>query len=182
MTTTTSSSPGISQRTNVYAAREMLKHAAPVVVLDKFGMMKPMPQNKSSTIKFRRPKTFTAATTPLVEGVTPSATAFQYEDKSATLKQYGQVVTITDVNGVGAAVQFACRSEQGAGVCQHGVSGDLTGQHRAARCQPTVANRWLRPVDKARRRDTGGRVRNSRDSGSPGFPLASASISRDSMG
>ncbi|MCP5230003.1 hypothetical protein [Accumulibacter sp.] len=90
--------------------------------------------------------------------------------------------TITDVNGVGAAVQFACRSEQGAGVCQHGVSGDLTGQHRAARCQPTVANRWLRPVDKARRRDTGGRVRNSRDSGSPGFPLASASISRDSMG
>lgn len=97
MTITTSSSPGISQRTNVFAAREMLKHAAPVIVLDKFGMMKPMPQNKSTTIKFRRPKTFTAATTPLVEGVTPSATAFQYEDKSATLKQYGQVVTVTDV-------------------------------------------------------------------------------------
>jgi N4-gp56 family major capsid protein len=97
MTVTTSTSPGISQRTNVYAERQMLKHAAPVVVLDKFGLMKPMPKNKSSTIKFRRPKTFTAATTPLQEGVTPSATAFQYEDVSATLKQYGQVVTVTDV-------------------------------------------------------------------------------------
>jgi N4-gp56 family major capsid protein len=50
MTTTTSTSPGISQRTNVYAERQMLKHAAPVVVLDKFGMTKPMPKNKSTTI------------------------------------------------------------------------------------------------------------------------------------
>lgn len=97
MATTKSTDAGISQRTNVYAERQMLKHAAPVVVLDKFGLMKPMPKNKSSTIKFRRPKTFTAATTPLQEGVTPTATAFQYEDVSATLKQYGEVVTITDV-------------------------------------------------------------------------------------
>ena len=36
MTITTSSSPGISQRTNVFAAREMLKHAAPVIVLELF--------------------------------------------------------------------------------------------------------------------------------------------------
>lgn len=97
MTVTTSTSPGISQRTNVYAERQMLKHAGPVVVLDKFGMTKPMPKNKSTTIKFRRPKTFAAATTPLVEGVTPTATAFQYEDVSGSLKQYGMVVTITDV-------------------------------------------------------------------------------------
>ena len=38
-----------------------------------------------------------AATTPLVEGVTPSATQFSYEDVSATLLQYGQIVEITDV-------------------------------------------------------------------------------------
>lgn len=97
MTLTTSTSPGISQRTNVYAERQMLKHAAPVVILDKFGLTKPMPKNKSTTIKFRRPKTFSAATTPLQEGVTPGATAFQYEDVSASLKQYGMIVTITDV-------------------------------------------------------------------------------------
>lgn len=74
----------------------MLKHAMPVRLLDKFGLMRPMPKNKGQVIKFRRPRTFTAATTPLVEGVTPTATQFSYEDVEANLKQYGQVVEITD--------------------------------------------------------------------------------------
>lgn len=91
------SDAGVSPRTNVYAEREMLKHAGPVMVLDKFGMVRPMPKNKTQTIKFRRPKVFTAATTPLVEGVTPTSTQFSYEDVETTLKQYGQVVEITDV-------------------------------------------------------------------------------------
>ena len=96
MTTTTFNGVGISQRTNVFAEREMLKHAGPVRVLDKFAMVKPMPKNKSQTVKFRRPKVFTAQTVPLVEGVTPSTTQFMYEDVSVSLKQYGQVVEITD--------------------------------------------------------------------------------------
>src|SRR5262245_33252607 len=87
---------GISPRTNVYAERQMLRYAKPVMVLEKLGLTKPMPKNKTDTIKFRRPKVFTAATTPLLEGVTPTETQFSYEDVSATLKQYGQVVVITD--------------------------------------------------------------------------------------
>lgn len=90
-------SPGLSTRTNVYAERQMLRAAGPVMVLEKFGITKPMPKNKTQTIKFRRPITFTAATTPLVEGVTPPPTAFRYEDVSVSLKQYGMVGTITDV-------------------------------------------------------------------------------------
>lgn len=95
--TTKSTDAGISQRTNVYAERMMLKHAGPTTVLDKLGLTKQMPKNKSTSIKFRRPKVFDAVTTPLLEGVTPSTTAFAYEDVLATLKQYGQVVGITDV-------------------------------------------------------------------------------------
>lgn len=97
MTTTRSTDSGISQRTNVYAAREMLKYAAVVVVLDRFGLTRPMPKNKGSVVKFRRSNVFTAADTPLQEGVTPSATQFSYTDVQATLSQYGQVVEITDV-------------------------------------------------------------------------------------
>jgi N4-gp56 family major capsid protein len=97
MSMTTSTSSGISQRTNVWAAREMLKHAGPVTVLEKFGKAIRMPKNKSTTAKFRRPKVFAAVTTPLVEGVTPTTTAFQYEDVSTNLSQYGMVVGITDV-------------------------------------------------------------------------------------
>jgi N4-gp56 family major capsid protein len=97
MAVTKSTDSGISQRTNVYAEREMLKHAGPVTVLDKFGLAKRMPKNKSETVKFRRPKVFSEVTTPLVEGVTPNTTAFEYEDVSVSLKQYGMVVGITDV-------------------------------------------------------------------------------------
>lgn len=91
------SDAGVSPRTNVYAERTMLRHAGPVIVLGQFGMTKPMPKNKTQTIKFRRPRVFSAATTPLVEGVTPSTTQFRYEDVTATLKQYGHLVEITDV-------------------------------------------------------------------------------------
>lgn len=97
MTITKSTDSGISQRTNVWAAREMLKYAGATMVLDKFGKPIRMPKNKSTTAKFRRPIVFSAATSPLVEGVTPTSTQFSYEDVSVTLKQYGEVVTITDV-------------------------------------------------------------------------------------
>ena len=86
----------VSPRTNVYAERQMLKHAKPVMVLEKLALAKPMPKNKTDTIKFRRPKVFGAATTPLVEGVTPNTTQFGYEDVQVSLKQYGMVVEVTD--------------------------------------------------------------------------------------
>lgn len=87
----------INQRTAAWAATEMLRHAEPVLVLQQFGQSKPMPKNKADTVKFRRPVPFPAATTPLVEGVTPTAQQMQYEDVTATLKQYGKPIEITDV-------------------------------------------------------------------------------------
>lgn len=96
MTTTRYNDAGVSTRTNVYAARQMLRHAGPVIVLDKFGLTKPMPRNKTQTVKFRRPVVFTAATVPLQEGVTPSTTQFKYEDVEAKIKQYGMLIEITD--------------------------------------------------------------------------------------
>ena len=88
--------PAISTRTNVYAARQMLKHQMPVIVLDRFGKVKPMPKNKTQRIKFRRPRVFDAVDEPLVEGITPRATQFRYEDVEGVLRQYGQLVEVTD--------------------------------------------------------------------------------------
>jgi len=87
----------ISPRTAAYAAKEMLKHAEPVLVLQKFGQTKPHPRNKTKTVKFRRPIPFDAQTTPLVEGVKPDPVQMRYEDVEATLAQYGMVIEITDV-------------------------------------------------------------------------------------
>lgn len=97
MTTGTMTYGDISQRTAAYAAVEALKHAEPVIVLGKFGMVKPIPKNKADNVKFRRAIPFAAATTPLVEGVTPSPQKFSYEDVSFTLRQYGKPIEITDV-------------------------------------------------------------------------------------
>lgn len=88
---------GITPRTNAYAAVEMLSHATPTIVLDKFGMMRRMPKNKTQTIIFRRPRTFDPATVPLQEGVTPNLTQFRYDDVSGTMRQYGEAVEITDI-------------------------------------------------------------------------------------
>lgn len=97
MANPTNSTGTISQRTLVFAAREMLKHAMPVMVIEKFAKNITMPKNKNTTAKFRRPQVMTAKTTPLTEGVTPSVSSFNYEDVQVTIKQYGDVIDITDV-------------------------------------------------------------------------------------
>ena len=96
MPTGTTKYGDINQRTAAWAATEMLAHAEPVLVLSKMGMTKPMPKNKAETVKFRRPIPFAAVTDPVVEGVTPSPQKMQYEDVTATLKQYGRPIEITD--------------------------------------------------------------------------------------
>lgn len=87
----------ISQRTAAWAATVMLRHAEPVLILQKFGTPKEMPRNKANVVKFRRPVPFSAVATPLQEGVTPTAQKMAYEDVSATMQQYGRPIEITDV-------------------------------------------------------------------------------------
>lgn len=86
----------ISQRTAAWAAADMLSHAEPILVLERFGQSKPIPANKSEAVKFRRPVPFAPAITPLTEGVTPVAKAMVYEDVHVQLQQYGDYVEITD--------------------------------------------------------------------------------------
>lgn len=86
----------IGTRTAAYAAAEMLRHAEPFLVLSKMGMTKPMPKNKTDTMKFRRIVPLPPATTPVVEGVTPTAQRMAYEDVTVVLKQYGRPIEITD--------------------------------------------------------------------------------------
>ncbi|WP_420411608.1 N4-gp56 family major capsid protein [Roseibium sp.] len=97
MTTILSTATGISQRTNTWAMRKMLRYAAHVSILDKFGKPYKMPKNKGVNLTWRRPVPFDAATTPLTEGVTPTPRAMEYENVPATLRQHGEVTKITDV-------------------------------------------------------------------------------------
>jgi N4-gp56 family major capsid protein len=97
MNMVTNKATGISQRTINYAAAEMLAHEMPVEVLQRFGVAKQMPRNVGELMTFRRVVPQTALKTPLVEGATPSASGFRYEDVSVVIRQWGEWIPITDV-------------------------------------------------------------------------------------
>lgn len=102
----------LSPRQTVYAAEEFLKRALPLLTIEKFCSTKPLPANQSKTISFRRyfVKNGTGAysgtagvynlpisTTALTEGVTKAAIDMDKVDVTATLAQYGDWTTFTDV-------------------------------------------------------------------------------------
>lgn len=87
----------ISPRVGVFLVAKMLEHARPIAVLDKFGMVQPLPKNKGLTLKWRRPVPFDVSPVALTEGVTPPPQILDYDDVSATISQYGNWVPITDV-------------------------------------------------------------------------------------
>jgi N4-gp56 family major capsid protein len=68
-----------------------------MTVLERFGHFDPQGKNKTKTRKWRRYEALSPATSPLVEGVTPAGNQIRYSDVEATLSQYGDFVSITDV-------------------------------------------------------------------------------------
>lgn len=87
----------ISPRTAAYAQKELLKRALPFLILEKFGQVKPIPENNSKVTKFRRYEPLANTPNALVEGVTPTAKQLTVTDVTATLVQYGDLLTISDV-------------------------------------------------------------------------------------
>ena len=87
----------ISPRTAAFASKDLLRRGLPLLVLEKFMQGKPLPARSTKSMSFRRYLALALATTPLVEGVTPTSKKLTYTDVSVTLNQYGDLVEITDV-------------------------------------------------------------------------------------
>jgi N4-gp56 family major capsid protein len=87
----------ISPRTGFFAVGKMLAVARTQAVFEKYAEHQAVPKNKGLTIIWRRPRKFAAATTPLVEGVTPTPNILRYEDVTSYLSQYGSWIPFTDV-------------------------------------------------------------------------------------
>lgn len=77
--------------------RNLLERADPELVHDKFGQSRPIPKKNSNSIKFRKYNALALATTPLTEGVTPTGKQLSITDSTATVAQYGDFVTLTDM-------------------------------------------------------------------------------------
>lgn len=91
-TDTTVIDPGVA---NFYD-RRLLRKAMPRLIHLRYAQTRDIPAGSSDTIKFRRYSLLTAATTPLTEGVTPSGSTLAKSDITATVKQYGDYLTLTD--------------------------------------------------------------------------------------
>jgi N4-gp56 family major capsid protein len=80
-----------------YYDRNLLDRAIPADVHGRFGQVRPLKTRSGNQIKFRRYEALNAATSPLVEGVTPSGSQITTTDVTATLAQYGDYVNVTDM-------------------------------------------------------------------------------------
>lgn len=88
----------IAAEVNNYYDRSLLMRAIPLFVHTKYGQARDIPRKAgTNTIKFRRYGTMTAATTALTEGVTPAGSQASVTDITATVGQYGDFLTYTDV-------------------------------------------------------------------------------------
>jgi N4-gp56 family major capsid protein len=77
--------------------RALLERAVPAFVHNRFAQVRDIPANSgSNVIKFRKYGSLTAQTTALTEGVTPTGTQLSVTDITATVKYYGDYVTLTD--------------------------------------------------------------------------------------
>ena len=83
---------------NNYYDRTLLERLLPNLVFTKFGQIRDIPRKAGTkVIKFRKYSALSVATTPLTEGVTPAGSQLSVTDITATVAQYGDYITVSDV-------------------------------------------------------------------------------------
>ena len=95
LNTTTSS--GMTAEMKTFYSKYLIENAKPALVYDQFGQKHDIPKNGGKTIEFRKYSPLPKATTPLTEGVTPAGKALTVSTVTATVKQYGDFVPLTDM-------------------------------------------------------------------------------------
>ncbi len=92
-TTLTQVAPGVQ----AFYDRNLLSRAQPNDVHGRFGQKRPIASRSGNQIKFRRYSQLAAATTALTEGATPAGSSLAVTDVTATLAQYGDFITLSDM-------------------------------------------------------------------------------------
>ncbi len=92
-TTLTQVTPGVQ----AFYDRNLLARAQPADVHGRFGQKRPIAKRNGNQIKFRRYSQLAVASTPLTEGVTPAGSQLAVTDITATLMQYGDFITLSDM-------------------------------------------------------------------------------------
>ena len=99
MATQLTTTSGISPSMQSYYDRKMLEHAKTQFVFANYAQKRSIPKNNGKTVQFRRWTLFTADpdTQALTEGTTPTAQNLSMSAITATVKQYGAYVEVSDL-------------------------------------------------------------------------------------
>jgi N4-gp56 family major capsid protein len=89
--------PGLSAEMKTFYDMNLIDEATSNLVHDQFGQKRPIPAGSGKTIEFRKFAPLAKATTPIVEGVTPDGKSLSVTTITATVKQYGDYITQSDV-------------------------------------------------------------------------------------
>lgn len=95
--TQTTGTTGLSDEMKTFYENRLIDHAEPNLVHDQFGDEYPIPANGGKTIELRKYDSLAKATTPLTEGVTPNGNSLNVSVITATVDQYGDYITISDM-------------------------------------------------------------------------------------
>ena len=88
----------IPAEVNNFYDRTLLERAVSLLVHTRWAQIRDIPRNAGTkVIKFRRYGNLTAATTPLTEGITPAGSQLSVTDITATVAQYGDYITVSDI-------------------------------------------------------------------------------------
>ena len=114
--TNTTESGFLSPEMKTYYDTELLENAKAELVHTRFGKKVPLPAGRGKTVEWRKFKSYDKALTPLVEGVTPDGNTMEVTAITATLKQYGDYTTVSDVLDATAIdpIILECTKEHGA--------------------------------------------------------------------
>ena len=88
---------GLSVEMKTYYDMALLDEAGANLIHDQFGQKRPIPQGSGKTIEFRKFTSLEKATTPITEGVTPNGKKLEATSVTATVDQYGDYVTMSDM-------------------------------------------------------------------------------------
>ena len=88
---------GLSVEMKTFYDMTLIDEAQASLVHDQFAQKKPIPQGSGKTIEFRKFASLPKAMTPLTEGVTPDGKSLNVTAITATVAQYGDYITQSDV-------------------------------------------------------------------------------------
>ena len=88
---------GLSAEMKTYYDMNLINEAEANLIHDQFGQKRPIPKNGGKTIEFRKFSPLAKATTALTEGVTPDGKSLNVTNITATVAQYGDYITQSDV-------------------------------------------------------------------------------------